>query len=142
MKNLKSIILALALLITCLTAKAASVTNDEGLTMVFTINTYVDAITHGKLRGLDDVIDQNAKFSQLRGTDVLSFTKDEMLQSLRLNKDVEQECITSTTVIQSNAEVAIVKIDMQYKWFTRSNFVTVSNTGKGWKITSVYSAFK
>ncbi|MBB6112828.1 nuclear transport factor 2 family protein [Mucilaginibacter lappiensis] len=142
MKILKSIILGLALLIVYQTAKAAPYTKDENLTRVFAINTYVDAMTHGKLRGLDDVVDQNAKFSQLRGAEVLSFTKDEMLQSLRLNKNIEQECITSTSIIQSNAEIAIVKISMQYEWFTRSNFVTISNTGKGWKITNVYSVFK
>jgi hypothetical protein len=65
-----------------------------------------------------------------------------MFESLKLNKNVEEDCTTSTSIMESNSDIAVVKVDMQFDSFVRSNYVTIANTGKGWKITSVYSVFK
>src|SRR5277367_3510380 len=73
MKTLKSILLGLALLAVG-TAVKANNTNDGTLTENHAINTYVDAMTRGKLQGLNDVLDQSAQFSMLRGKTVLSFS--------------------------------------------------------------------
>ena len=142
MKTLKSIMLGLALLIVCSAAKANDNTEGENLTINYAINTYVDAMTRGKVQGLNEVIDQSAKFSMLRGKSVLSFTKSEMIESLKANKNVDQDCTTSTSIVESNSDLAVVKVDMQFDGFVRSNYVTIANTGRGWKITNVYSVFK
>ncbi|NOW99154.1 nuclear transport factor 2 family protein [Mucilaginibacter sp. SG564] len=142
MKTLKSILLGLTLLVVGSAAKAIPYNDGDNLTKTFAINTYVDAMTRGKLQGLNDVVDQNAKFSLLSGKKIITFTRDEIFQSLKLNKNVEQDCTTSTTIIQSNSDITVVKVDMQYERFVRSNYVTIANTGKGWKITNVYSVFK
>jgi hypothetical protein len=139
MKTLKSIFAALALIIVCGVAKAAE---GDNLTRNFAINTYIDAMTRGKVQGLGDAVDQSAKFSLLRGKNVLSFTKAEMIESVKANKNTEQKCTTSTTIMESNSDLAVVKVDMQFDGFLRTNYVTVANTGKGWKITNVYSVFK
>lgn len=142
MKTLKSIIAALALVIVCGVAKANVTTEGDNLTRNFAINTYIDAMTRGKVQGLGDVVDQSAKFNLLRGKNVLSFTKGEMIESIKANKNTEQNCTTSTTIMESNSDMAVVKVDMQFDGFVRTNYVTVANTGKGWKITNVYSVFK
>jgi hypothetical protein len=142
MKTLKSIIAAVALVIVCGAAKANVIAEGDNLTRNFAINTYVDAMTRGKIQGLGDVVDQSAKFNMLRGKNVLSFTKGEMIESIKSNKNIEQNCTTSTTIMESNADMAVVKVDMQFDGFVRTNYVTVANTGKGWKITNVYSVFK
>lgn len=142
MKTLKSIILGLALIIVCGVAKANVNYEGENLTKNYAINTYVDAITRGKSQGLNDVLDQTAKFTMLRGKKLLSFTKSEMMESVKGNKNVEQQCTTSTSIVESNSDLAVVKVDMQFDGFVRSNYVTIANTGKGWKITNVYSVFK
>ena len=142
MKTLKSIIAAVALVIVCGAAKANVNAEGDNLTRNFAINTYVDAMTRGKIQGLGDVVDQSAKFNMLRGKNVLSFTKGEMIESIKSNKNIEQNCTTSTTIMESNADMAVVKVDMQFDGFVRTNYVTVANTGKGWKITNVYSVFK
>lgn len=142
MKTFKSILLGLALLIVCGVAQANTLTDGENLTKNYAISTYIDAMTHGKLKGLNDVLDSDAKFSMLRGKTVLNFSKDQMLESLASTKNIEQECTTTTSVIESNEAMAVIKVDMQFDGFVRSNMVTVTNTGKGWKITNVYSIFK
>jgi hypothetical protein len=103
MKTLKSIIAAVALVIVCGAAKANVVAEGDNLTRNFAINTYVDAMTRGKIQGLGDVVDQSAKFNMLRGKNVLSFTKGEMIESIKSNKNIEQNCTTSTTIMESNS---------------------------------------
>jgi hypothetical protein len=141
MKSLKSIVLGLALLVVCGAAKANNI-NDNKLTPNYAINTFVDAMTRGKLAGLNDVLDKTAEFNILRGKTVLSFSKNQMLEFLNSNKNIEQTCTTSTSIVESNANVTIVKVAMKYDDFVRNNYVTIANTGNGWKITNVYSVFK
>ena len=85
MKTLKSILLGLALMVVCVAVKANN-TDDGKLTQNHAINTYVDAMTRGKLEGLNDVLDQSAQFSMLRGKTVLSFSKKQMVENLQANK--------------------------------------------------------
>jgi hypothetical protein len=140
MKTLKTMMLGLAMLALCGAVKAN--TNDNGkLTKNYAINTYIDAMTRGKLAGLNDVLDQSAAFNMVRGKQVLSFGKKQMLDYFQSNKNVEQQCTTSTTVVENNAGIAIVKVDMKFENFTRSNYVTIAHTANGWKITNVYSVF-
>ncbi|WP_374948285.1 nuclear transport factor 2 family protein [Mucilaginibacter sp.] len=142
MKTLKSIILGLALLIVCGTVKANTPPNSANLTKTYAVNTYVNAVTRGKLDGLNDVLDKSVKFSMLRGNDMLSFDKQEMLNFMKKDRNVQQSCLTSTHVVENSNDVAVVRVDMHYDGFVRSNYLTVANTADGWKITNVYSVFK
>ena len=141
MKTLKSMLLGL-IIITVFSAAKAADKPAERLSKYYAINTYVDAMTRGKIAGMNDVVDASAKFNMLRGTKVLSFGKTEMVNFLKTQKDVEQTCTVSTSEVEDNDNVSVVRVDMQYKGFVRSNYVTVANTGNGWKITNVYSVFK
>jgi hypothetical protein len=144
MKTLKSIIIALALVIVCGVAKAAkTIDNDEGsLLKNYAINTYIDAITHGRLNGFNEVLDATVKFSMLRGKQVISFSKNDMMDYLNANQNIELTCTTNTEIVESDANISVVKVDMRFDGFVRSNYVTMANTGNGWKITNVYSVFK
>ena len=140
MKNLKSIMLGLALLLVVGAANAAAT---PAPSKNYVINTYIDAMTRGKLAGINDVLDANAKFNMLRGKEIMSFGKKEMLDYLKSNKNVEMECTTSTSIVESNADITLVKVDMKYNGSISSNYVTLVNTGNGgWKITNVYSVVK
>ncbi|MES2267608.1 MAG: nuclear transport factor 2 family protein [Bacteroidota bacterium] len=141
MKTFKSVTLGLVLLATCSIVKANDVP-DANLTKTHAINTYVDAMTHGRISNLSQVIDKSAKFDIQRGNTVLSFDKKQMTNFLKGEKNIEQECTTSTRIVENNTDLAVVKVDMKYDHFTRSNYVTLANTGNGWKITNVYSVFK
>jgi hypothetical protein len=140
MKTLKSLTLGLVLLFTVVAAKAAD--KYERFTKNYAISSYIDAMGHGKLNGLTEVLDSSVKFSMLRGTDVISYNKADMLGFMKTTEGVEQGCTVTTSEVQNNDDVTVVKVDMKYPTFTRSNYVTVANTGAGWKITNVYSVFK
>ncbi len=142
MKTLKTIILGLALLAICGAAQAKSKDGGENLTSNYAIDTYVDAMAHGEVQGINDVLDKTAEFSLMIRNRVISCDKKGMLSYFELNKDVEQGCETTTTIIEKNNNMVIAKVDMKYNSFLRSNYIIVANTGKGWKITHVYSTFK
>ena len=143
MKTLKSIMLGLVLMVVCGTVKANTpITESDNLTKTYAVNTYVNAMTRGKLDGLNEVLDNSVKFSMLRGKQMLSFDKKQMLTFMQKAKNVNQACTTSTSVVESNADVAVVRVDMHFDGFVRSNYLTVANTSNGWKITNVYSVFK
>ncbi|WP_295767829.1 nuclear transport factor 2 family protein [uncultured Mucilaginibacter sp.] len=141
MKTLKSLVAGLALLVIANVVKAEE-PNVARLTKSYAVSTYVNMMTRGLNAGLSDVFESNAKINILRGKQVLSFSKAEMLTFAGDNKNIQQNCTTSVTEVESNADMAIVKVDMKYEKFTRTNYVTIANTGEGWKITNVYSVFK
>ena len=143
MKTIKTIAAALILVVTFGAAKANTTNADnELLTVNHAVNTYVNAMTHGQVSDLATVIDADAKFTMLRGEQMLSFNKSQILGSVQENENVEQDCKTTTTIRESNSDLTVVKVDMKYAGFTRSNYVTLANTADGWKITNVYSVFK
>lgn len=141
MKTLKSIVLALMLMVVCGAVKAAPNT-DIKLSQNYVINTYIDAMSRGRIDGLKEALAPDAAFSMLRGKQVQSFTKAEMLEYLKSTKNIEQACTVSTSIVETNGDISLVKVDMKFDGFVRSNYVTMANTGEGWKITNVYSVFK
>ena len=142
MKTLKSLFAALALVVVCSVAKASDDADIAKLSKDNAITSYINAMTAGNMKGFNEVLDSTVKFSMLRGKDVVSFTKSDMLEFMNSNSGIKQTCNTTATVVENTGDVTVVKVDMQFKDFTRTNYVTVANTGKGWKITSVYSLFK
>jgi hypothetical protein len=141
MKSLKSIMLALGLLLVFGAANAATA-DGVPVTENYVINTYVDAVTLGNLNGVNQVIDANAKFDWLQNKRVVTFNKEDMMKYLNSIKGVQQICTTSTTMVENNADNAVVKVDMNYGDHVQSNLVTIVNTNDGWKITDVYSLVK
>ena len=143
MKTLKTSILGLIIALSFGAVQAKTIkAENEKLTVSFALNVYVNAVTHGQINGLNDVLDKNAKFSMMRGTELLNFNKTEELAFIKSTENTEQNCKTSTYITETNPDFTVVKVDMKYSGFVRTNYVTLANTNDGWKITSIYSVFK
>lgn len=141
MKTLKSFFLGLVLVAAASIVKADD-TKTANLTKGNAVDAYVNAMTLGQNAALNDVIDNNAKFNFLHGKKVLSFGKAAMMQYADDNQNVRQQCTTTVSEVESSDDMSIVKVDMNFGSFVRTNYVTVANTSEGWKITNVYSVFK
>jgi len=143
MKTLKTIILGLITVMTFGAASAKSInTVNEKISVNYAVTAYLNAVAHGQNGGLNEVIDNNFKFTMLRGKTMLSYNKVELLGFLQTTENVEQNCKTSVSTDESNADITVVKVDMKYANFTRTNYLTLTNTTDGWKITNIYSVFK
>lgn len=142
MKILKSITLFVCLMLAYGAAEARQQETKAKLTTNFTMQTYIDAIHHGKLKGFSEVVEDNAKFTMQRGDKVITQTKSEVLKALKKQENIEQNCAVSQSLIQSLPNQMIMQVDMKYDTFTRTNYVTLSESNSGWKVSQVSSTFK
>lgn len=136
MKILKSIFLGLALTIAFTAAKA-----DPRPTKAQVVEMFMNAAAHGKTDGIAKVLDNDMEFNTKRGEKTITSNKDQLLAFLNASKNIEQNCKCTSTTLDDNNEQMIVKIEMKYDTYTRTNVVTLTNFGSDtWKITKVNSA--
>ncbi|MGN6641339.1 MAG: hypothetical protein ACTHJ8_20680 [Mucilaginibacter sp.] len=140
MKTLRIMMVGLAMIVICgaanATGKLYNNTKDDA------INTYLNAVVHGKVNGLDDAIDEDAQFNTIRGDRVNTLNKIQMVDYLKNNANVEQNCKCSESVMMDTDDKFVKKVDMQYDGFTRTDVITAERAGSGWKITKVQTSFK
>jgi len=141
MKTLKITLIALLLTLTYSFSRANTQNRNERLSLRYAISAYVDAFAHGRSDGLAEIIDDNAKFSHTRGRKVISFSKNEIIESLKSQQNVEQNCKTTARMVENTANLVVYKVQMKYDNFSRINYVTMTDTGAGWKITNVSTVF-
>jgi len=140
MKAFKSILATLLLLSLIITTGYAKV-DKESLTMDYAIKTYIGAVSQGKVKGIEDILDRNVKFTLAQGSKVINYNRAEMISSLKVSENINQNCKTDYSIIEKGEAQSIVKVTMTYENFSKVNYVTISNTDEGWKITNVSSVF-
>lgn len=140
MKTLKAMMMGLALLLVCSFSQAAPIGHGNSKDEV--IDTYLNAIVHGKLDGVSDAIDADAQFYMKRGERVNTLTKAQIMDGLKASANIEQDCQCTKTVMQDDDQKKVMKVDMKYADYTRTDVITAEPIGAGWKITKVETSFK
>ena len=128
-------------LLLCNIAKADKPKRHAAFTMQFSISTFINADTRGKCYGLDDIIADNAKFDMMRGDQMITVTKKQLLNHMEVLRGIEQNCTTKYAVLETRGNYALIKVEMKYPEFSRINYVTMNDCSDGWKITNVTSVF-
>ncbi|WP_374164417.1 nuclear transport factor 2 family protein [Arcticibacter sp. MXS-1] len=141
MKALKTIITAFCIALSFTVFSKDDGAKDQKLSMSYAVQTYIDAMTLGKIKDFGEVLDNDVKFTMTQGQKIVNFNRAQMLSALKGSENMEQNCKTSYSVVEQNDAQSIVKVTMTYDVFTRTNYVTISHTDKGWKITNVSSVF-
>lgn len=113
------------------TAKADKPTKLEVLDI------FMNAAAHGKLAGLDQVMDKDLEFNMKRGDRTITVNKAQALDFYKASENVDQACKCSSTVVEDNDRYTVMKVEMKYDTYTRVNVVTIKDTVSGWKITKV-----
>jgi hypothetical protein len=140
MKTLKFLTAAF-LMVVSFSAFAADGSKSEKLELSYTLKTYIAAVTQGKIAALPEVLDSNIKFTTTRGATIVNQGRTEMLNTLKFSENIVQNCTTEYTVVESNPTMSVVKLTMKYDTFSKVEFISLANTTKGWKITSVSTSF-
>jgi hypothetical protein len=133
MKTLKALMMGLALLLVCSISQAAPISHGNS-TKDQVIDTYLNAVVHGKLDGVSDAIDDDAQFAIKRGEHINTLTKAQIMDALKTNVNVEQDCQCTKSVMQDD--------DMKYADYIRTDIITAEPVGAGWKVTKVETSFK
>lgn len=145
MATLRSIILGFVAVMTVGAASAKTIDKPvkEKTTVNYAVDAYVKAVSLGQNAGLGEVLDNsNFKLTMVRGENTVTYNKTEFLDFMKTTEDVKQDCKVVVTPNEGSPDATVVKVSMEYKDFTRVNYVTLNNTSDGWKITSIYSVFK
>lgn len=122
-------------------AFAEDETNSEKLKVDYTVKTYIDAVTQGKVKDLAEVLESDARFTLTQGERIVNFSRYETLKWLKSSEGIRQNCSTDYNIIEMDASQAVVKISMKYDTFCKVNLLSLANTKKGWRITNVSTSF-
>jgi hypothetical protein len=141
MKTLQTLTAAV-LIILSTSAFAIDETATEKLSINYALQTYLDALSYGKIKGLSEIMDKDAKLTMNDGKKIITFNKAEILKTLKYAENTSQNCDTQFEVIEQSASQTIVKVTLKYPDFYRVNFISLSSTSTGWKITNISSVFK
>lgn len=137
MKTLQSIVFGLALIIACTAAKAINKPVAAVLTKNDVLNIYVNAVVHGKLDGLENVLDKNVRYTIHRGENDINLSKKDVLESLKATENVEQGCTYTTSVVKDTPKGMVVKLDMKYDGYVRTSLITISLDHDDFRITKI-----
>ena len=141
MKTLKSMLASIALITVCFVANATVKPVADKPTKSDVVNMYIDAISHGKINSLNAILDESMQFNIQRGENVNTLDKNQLLEYLKGNANGDAPVSTNTTTVQEDDNSYVVKVDFKYAGYTRSDLVTVENSG-GWMITKIQSSYK
>ncbi|MVN21174.1 hypothetical protein [Mucilaginibacter arboris] len=141
MKTIKIFSLTLSLLFLLTNVKAGKPHPHAMYSVKFSITAFIDADTRGICDGLTDIIADNAKFSIIRGDDMWSFNKKQLVDHMESMSGIKQNCTTSWNIVESFNSYVLIKVKMKYPTFSRYNYVTMNECSDGWKITNISSIF-
>jgi len=136
MKTLKSILLGLTLLVASTVANAKTLPA-VALTKNDVLNSYVNAVVHGKVEGIENIFDKNLKFVMYRNDKEFNLNKAELLESLKASENVEQKCTYTTSIVSDKDSKMVVKLIMKYDGYVRTNTITISQKNDDFQITRI-----
>ena len=140
MKTLKTLTAALLIVLT-----GSAFANDDvkkaKLQLDYTVNTFIDAVSHGKINDLTEVLDSDVKLTFTRANKIYNYNKAEILRSIKPLKNIEQNCSTDFSIIEVNPNQAIAKVTMKYNGFSKISLVNMVNSKTGWKITNISNTY-
>ncbi|MDB5157152.1 MAG: hypothetical protein JWR50_1859 [Mucilaginibacter sp.] len=137
MKTLKSIMLGLALLVVSTVTNASVKQAAATLSKNDVLNIYVNALVHGKIDGLENILDKNVKLTMHRGEKEFDLDKKQILESFKSSENIEQGCTITTATQDESDSGMVVKITMHYNGYDRTNLVTIALNHSDFKITKI-----
>lgn len=142
MKTFKTITAAAILLFFSASSFASDDVKSAKLLIDYTVNTYIDAVAHGKIKPLTEVLDNDVKLSLTIRDNIFNYNKSQIMEALKINTGVEQNCKTFYTILEENNTMAVGKIVLQYPGFSKISFLTMARTKNGWRILNVSDSYK
>jgi hypothetical protein len=138
MKTLKKTILTLSfLLVACILVKAEGPLK-AGKNANDVLVKYIENTTTGHSYDFEELL--AGDFKQYMDCDKkeLNYDKKQFIKYLKSSRNFVFDCKTDYSVIEETKDLVIAKVDMQFATFTKTNYVTLSNSANGWKITSIF----
>lgn len=142
MKTLKKTVLTFAFLFVACTLVKADLPNVANKKVAEVLVKFIESSTEGQPHDFRDLLSDD--FIQYIDCDKkrFNFDKREFISYLKLVQNAEMNCTTDYSLIEEKEDFVIAKVDMKYPTFTRTNYVTMRNSGEEWKITNISVHFE
>ena len=138
-KTLATIATAL-IMISSMSSFAANKTNpirSEASAAVLT--SYLKATTLGGTSANTYLFAEDFEYSNAANGD--RFTKKEYSNFLEAHKGIQFDCETTYEILDESGDTAIAKVSMKFDNFTRIDYVTLSQSKDGWKVSKVVTGY-
>lgn len=107
------------------------------------INNYIDSYINGNYKKLDKVLSDDACVKIPRADVVLVHSKSKLLEKMKGEGNVTQNCESEYKVLDKSDAMIIAKVDFKYREFTQHNYLVLEkDENKEWKITQVCRFFQ
>ncbi|MFC6100439.1 nuclear transport factor 2 family protein [Olivibacter domesticus] len=107
-----------------------------------TLEQYTNAVSKGQVAGIDQLFCEQFHQRYTGKKKTFIFNKSELVGFLKGNKNFQQDCETDYSIVDENNGMAIAKVTMKYRNFSRVDYVTISQNGVGYQISQIVSTFE
>src|SRR5690606_756924 len=139
MKTLKTVILTFSFLLFATILVKANPAPKAKRTIDYVLNQYIDCTSKGKFNDFSKILDNNFKYHITYSGRTTTYNKKQIVEYMKETKNLLRNCNTSYTLVESNDNFSIAKVDMKYPTFTKTDYVTMYiNSNTEWTITNVF----
>ncbi|MEH6305484.1 nuclear transport factor 2 family protein [Olivibacter sp. CPCC 100613] len=108
----------------------------------YTLDRYTDALSKGQVADLDHLFSEQFNQRFVQREKGASFGKKQLVNFLKKHRNIQQNCETNYRILEETEGMAIAKVEMKYKDFSRIDYVTISHSNEGYQISQVVSTFE
>lgn len=100
---------------------------------------YLEATTLGSLDLSNYLFADNFEYKNSANNN--TFNKKEYLAFLKLHKGLKFDCETNYQLLDQSGQTCLAKATMNFNNFTRVDYITLTQSKDGWKISNVLTTY-
>ncbi|WP_437921534.1 nuclear transport factor 2 family protein [Sphingobacterium sp. LRF_L2] len=140
MKKTLTTIAAAFIMITSFSAFAAETANPlKNLESAKIVTTYLEATTLGSVDMNKFLFSDDFEYRNTANGD--SFNKREYTNFLKAHKGIKFDCETAYEILDQSGQACVAKATMKFANFTRVDYITLSQSSEGWKVSKVVTSY-
>ncbi len=105
------------------------------------INSYIESTTQGNTVGIENLFTDHFFQTISTPAKVETHKRQDLITYLKSQKGYIQNCQTNYSILEKNDNCAIAKITLQYKNFSKVEYVTICSVGETWKVSQVVTSY-
>lgn len=103
------------------------------------LNVYLEATTLGSTDLNKYLFAEDFEYRNTANKDI--FTKTQYTNYLKANKGLTYDCETTYEILDESGQACLAKATMTFKNFTRVDYITLTQTDDGWKVSKVVTTY-
>ncbi|TDS14696.1 nuclear transport factor 2 family protein [Sphingobacterium paludis] len=140
MKKIVTTLAAAFIMISSFSSFAAEKTNPlKDFTSAKIITSYLEATTLGSIAFNKFLFADD--FQYRNSVNKVIYNKREYLNFLKTHKGITFNCKTSYEMLDQTGKACVAKATMEFKHFTRVDYITLNQDQDGWKVTKVVTTY-